>query len=178
MTQSVAASEGNPEPNFATLSERFVAIAVDTVVLTLVTAPIACLGAWLTTFPAQFIAWCAAIVLPLGYYLVAHARYGVTVGKRVLRIRVESDAGCLPGWRRAAIREAPWILLALLELGIVWSVLAAGRWPHFFDDGNPGFITVSFLRLVLALVGAMTILATKRRRALHDFLAGTIVTRR
>jgi uncharacterized RDD family membrane protein YckC len=84
------------------------------------------------------------------YTIVPTALWGQTLGKIAVgtRVVVEED-GSLPGWRRSAVR---WALPGV-----------AGRLPY--------------IGLLVSLGIMASLVLDRRRRGLHDRLAGTIVVR-
>lgn len=118
------------------------------------------------------------------YTVVMHARSGQTYGKMVTKVRVvdfktEGDIS----WRQAWLREGIPIVLSLGLLG--WEVvliLNGSLNPAALADGEELTTRREFWFLT-ALPGlwfvaeAMTMLTNKKRRALHDFIAGTVVVR-
>lgn len=177
MTATTPARQGNPEASLATFGERLAAVGFDVVVLTAVFLSVLVAMRALFDELGEVVAWTAASALPPVYYVVAHARWGKTIGKRMLRIEVTADAGPGIGWRRALRRESPWIVFALADLAFVVPEIARNFDPLRPSDGAVAFETIFFARLVLTLGSAMQILASPRRQALHDSLAGTIVLR-
>ena len=93
------------------------------------------------------------------YFVVSWLRGGQTLGMRPWHIRVTSKTGMPPSWRQALIRLiAAWLPVFALELQTVIGTHSAiyaalGGWVVWF---------------AVALVD-------RRRRALHDILAGTEV---
>jgi uncharacterized RDD family membrane protein YckC len=86
----------------------------------------------------------AVLALCLGYYILCEAVTGMTLGKRLVGIRVVADDGHHVGLNAAVVRN----LLRPI-------------------DG-----------LVLYLVGAIFVLASRRSQRLGDHVAGTLVVRR
>jgi uncharacterized RDD family membrane protein YckC len=96
--------------------------------------------------------------------------------------------GLRPEWLVGALLGSGWLLLTAAYFVLFWS--AAGQTPGMRllrvrvcgPDGTPPSVGRSFVRLiglVLAIVplfaGFIPVLFTERRRALPDFLAGTVV---
>lgn len=161
--------------SIASFGHRLAALVLDDVLLLAVTLSVVLVGSRVRVTTPDSFGWFLAIVLPLAYYIVAHARFGRTLGKLALRLRVVSCEGERIGWTRSILRESPWIVAAAVEC---WLLANAGsEWPaaRSSPDVYRPWITLSVARLVLTLVSAITILATRRRRAIHDYLAGTIV---
>lgn len=127
--------------------------------------------------------------LPLAYTVVLHARWGQTLGKRAAGIRLRDAATGGPvGWSHAVRRSAVDVAIGLVFF--VGSVEALSRlstseltslgWFARQDrlhDLTPAWALVAE-RLSFAWVASevLTMLLNARRRALHDFLGGTVVT--
>lgn len=126
--------------------------------------------------------------LYLGYQIYCHGRYGQTVGKRVMRIRVTRLTGEPIGWREAWLRSSVDSIFAVLGMfaafvalmtisdadyyGVDWwermQTLAEYE-PAWLDWTTPASMVWVWSELIVMLFNS-------RRRALHDFIAGTVVT--
>ncbi len=169
---------------YSTFGPRFWTGYVDSCVLWpvgFITAVLSCLG-----IPRILTAGLAIMhtVVWLVYTVVMHARYGQTVGKMVTKVRVVDfrTEGSI-SWRQALLREG---IPMVLSLGfLVWMVLFIIR-----DELNPNDISTHealtesrafwFLAALPGLwfiAEVLTMLTNKKRRALHDFIAGTVVVR-
>lgn len=125
-------------------------------------------------FPTSFVA--VNIAVTLFYYAYSihfHGTYGGTVGKLKCGIRVVDAKTEQPiGLRQAFMRDAVPLVLAL-----VLYIYA------FQKSGAEGFSESPFVAWVPALFGLwflaeiLTMLTNEKRRALHDFIAGTVVIR-
>ena len=120
----------------------------------------------------------------LVYTVVMHARYGQTVGKMVTKVRVVDfhTEGSI-SWRQAWLREGIPTLLSLGFLGYqVYSILAgnvtlrAVANGEALASGEPSWL-LSALPGLWFLAEVLTMLTNQKRRALHDFIAGTVVVR-
>jgi uncharacterized RDD family membrane protein YckC len=154
----------------------------------------------LVLWPIGFITWTlSSLSIPNGlaalliivenlawlfYTVVMHGRYGQTVGKMVTKVRVVDfrTEGRI-SWRQAWLREG---IPMLLSLGMVVQEVAAmlkeSESTQAVTRGQALVATKPF-NLLLELPGwwfvaeAVTMLTNEKRRALHDFIAGTIVVR-
>ena len=112
-----------------------------------------------TVIPTWYPALQGAVVA--AYFLSAWRRGGQTLGMRPWQLRLCDRGGGVPGWRQCIVRllvaAAPLLLLALApQIGlraVLWTVLLA--WLGWFAPA----------------------LLDPRRRAVHDWLAGTEVRR-
>lgn len=125
--------------------------------------------------------------LPCG---ISRARWGATLGKLAVGIRVTLPDGGAIGWGRACLRESVDILFILLLIGV--ETYTIGQAGSRFDDLTSFFAALrllgelqpawmqhaNFLFSVWTWGNVATLCFTKQRRALHDFLAGTVVVRK
>lgn len=116
----------------------------------------------------QLITIGAQVVIPLwyrplqalvlaAYFTVSWRHGGQTLGMRPWHIRVRSGAGGPPSWPQAACR----VLVAAAPIGLLW---LAPAW---------GLRTALWAMLAAWIVWFVPTLFDRRRRALHDLLAGT-----
>ncbi|WP_298737432.1 RDD family protein [uncultured Chitinophaga sp.] len=110
------------------------------------------------------------------YFIVLHAKYGQTLGKKLMGIKVtDVNSMELIGPRRAVLRELPWLIASLVAL--IFLVVQL-----FFIDGEDIVVvferynniasSISFMWLILELV---TMLTNSKRRAIHDWMANSVV---
>jgi uncharacterized RDD family membrane protein YckC len=115
-----------------------------------------------------------AVSAPL-YRILLHGLTGQTVGKRALDIRVLDVSGSPLSLRQAILRDLPWLAYT------AW-VLALSL-PRVLDGLGPSQVLLAELHwpvrimVTFILVELVTTLANAKRRAVHDFLAGSVVTR-
>ncbi|MFD0685086.1 RDD family protein [Actinomadura fibrosa] len=110
--------------------------------------------------PRLMIGYAITFVLGFAYYVVAHARWGQTVGKRAVGIRLvrASDLGAV-GWGQVCARQ-----------GFV----------YLFSIGTAVLNLLGPFGGVLGLVALLDnawILWDQRRQAVHDKVAGTVVVK-
>ena len=120
----------------------------------------------------------------LVYTVVMHARYGQTVGKMVTKVQVVDfrTEGKI-SWRQAWLREGIPMLLSLGVLGWEVSLIMSGSLtPSALDTAealaaDKGFWILTALPGLWFVAEVLTMLTNEKRRALHDFIAGTVVIR-
>ena len=109
------------------------------------------------------------------YVVLMHARYGQTVGKMLTGVTVLSYSGQVPiSFRQAVIRESPYIVLLLIG----WATVSA----DLLTSGGlniPLWVanSLSFAAFIWFALEIITMLFNDKRRALHDYIAGTVVVR-
>lgn len=126
--------------------------------------------------------------LGTGYYIYCHGRFGQTIGKYVLGIRIHSADGGRAAWRAIWLRHAPELLLSTIgqiAFARMYLTLApeAGElgfmaWAQWLAGHKPPLAQLSeHLGTLWFWSEVVSMLFTKRRQALHDLLAGTVVIR-
>lgn len=125
----------------------------------------------------------------LWYHVYLVKRFGGTPGKILVGLRIQKVDGDHVGYREATLR-----CVVLLILGTLLSIGNAISAANLTDEQyfSAGFIarsqliqqhSPSWYRSVTGLSQAWTwsefiiLLTNKKRRALHDFMAGTVVVR-
>jgi len=162
------------DPRYDTFWGRFFAVWVDGVVLFVfayvVNTLMSVASAWMKS-PIDTLMLFDVYV----YSVVLHSIYGQTIGKYFLGVKVVDFKSESPiGFKQAFLRDSVPIALSLLAVIILpnfESVLAessVSSLPLSFQ----AILWVSVLWSVLEIV---TMLMNDKRRALHDFIAGTVV---
>jgi uncharacterized RDD family membrane protein YckC len=109
------------------------------------------------------------------YSILLHAKYGQTIGKKVLHIKVYSlDEQNVIGLKRAFYRDSVWVFTEVA--GLIYFLITSSQAPTDSIDTQSNFedfvSTVTFLWFVLELV---TMFLNSKKRALHDYLAKSVV---
>lgn len=163
---------------------RLFAGLIDALVLTLLAIPLHVLAG---KFGAEFGGLVNVVIImmyPL-YAIVLHSRYGQTLGKAVMQLRVvDHGTQQLISIKRSLLRSLVPLLIAIV-LTVVHLAALSVYWLGYtleFSLYVKLAMTLGLAMLVLAisesgwyLLELVTMLANKRRRALHDFLAGSVV---
>ena len=107
----------------------------------------------------------------VGYSTWMHGKYGQTLGKMASNIKVYSlDEKSLIGYDKALLRETIWLGVSFVGLVYVLIRGAGSSDPEtMYND-----ITM-YPSLVSAIVELVTMFTNSKRRALHDFIAGSVV---
>lgn len=124
------------------------------------------------------------------YFVYPVQRWGGTPGKLVSRILILKPNGGKVGWKEAIIRHLPVFLLGII--GIVAKCMAL----QSMDDHQ--FLSISFSERarwtailmpswakygvwgnrLWVILGIIIMMSNDRRRAVHDFFAGTVVVKK
>jgi uncharacterized RDD family membrane protein YckC len=127
-------------------------------------------------------------VAGMTYVIGCHARWGQTIGKMVLGIRVVQVDGAPVTVRQALLRSAvdlAFVLVGIPSTAYVLLTWSGPEWGTMTDlDRNALVVDQDPLnRYSFALETAwqasefVVLLFNAKRRALHDFIAGTVVVR-
>ena len=118
------------------------------------------------------------LLISVVYEVLFVARYGQTLGKMACGVRVYDVSGASVSARQAMLRQIVPILavpyFALLQAQNIVNGHLANR---ALGDDFWGFKTFFGLMFGWLLLEIVTMLTNKKRRAVHDFIAGTVVVR-
>lgn len=159
---------------YHTFGKRFVAALIDNIIF----IPFFFLGSFFEDSNSKtlFVGWTAFQTICWTLYVViSHGRFGQTIGKRLMGIKVfalnEKD---LIGYKNAFLRESIWFFAVVA--GIIYFLISTSNNPVIDKESKSYYEhavnLVSGLWLLLELI---TMFFNTKRRALHDFLAGSVV---
>ena len=109
------------------------------------------------------------------YLVIGHGRYGQTIGKYLMGIKVfDVNEGEVIGYRRAFLRECVWFFAQMA--GLVYLIADTAR------SVEPIAIHETYYKSIVGLITStwfilevVTMMFNKKRRALHDFIADSVV---
>ena len=170
------------DPRYRTAWRRFWAGLIDGFLF----QPLVWLDGWIWSAfhtPLLLVPWFVSYsVCFVAYSVLLHWRWGQTLGKRVTGVRVHSLSGDPLSLRQAAMRDILPLILSIVGVLIALPDVAQGKNPY--PDAAAGLAGIStFHRVVLWsslawwILEVATMLSNPKRRALHDFIAGTVVMR-
>lgn len=112
------------------------------------------------------------------YSVLLHARYGQTVGKRLLGVKVmDLEERHTPTLSQAFLRDIGIVVLNTMSLVyLAFLVLTAAYVPGAEVTSAPGEILM-WAAVVWFALELVTMLSNEKRRAFHDFIARTVVIR-
>jgi uncharacterized RDD family membrane protein YckC len=151
---------------YQTFWRRFWASLIDSLILLPLT--------WLAAFVFSFIGVLAPLLagfVSVFYYVLMHFYYGQTVGKMALKVKVVDDFEAPINLGQSLLRNLPQLFPVMFAVS-------------FSTAGNTSDVLLVFLVTVIqgfltmfSLADMIVCLANEKRRALHDFIAGTVVIR-
>ena len=156
-----------PNRRYRTTVPRFWAGVVDQAVLFPSTFLLDLAAAWLSPYLLALM----HILINTAYSILMHARYGQTIGKCVCKIKIiDHLTGTRINLNQSALRDS-----GLLS-GLLYAVAALKG-----EDIRPDELTLTGAASMVAgtwfVLEIITMLLNKKRRALHDLIAGTVVVR-
>lgn len=112
------------------------------------------------------------------YSVLLHARYGQTLGKMAAGIKVlDVSEERIPKLRQAFLRDVGYIVLNCASLGYLFHLVLSGRYTRDAElTGQPSHV-LGIAGLAWVVLELVTTLTNSKRRAIHDFIAGTVVVR-
>lgn len=155
----------------------------------LVLAPILAIEIWLGSDSKSM-----AIVLlvpvaciHVGYFVYSHGRFGQTIGKYLVGIRVVKRNGEVIGWQEAWLRSSFDVLFVSFSCAAAFIVLTTIADRDYYNVGwsqrsqnlyalRPAWVGwTDIASQIWTWSEVVVMLFNRERRALHDFIAGTIV---
>lgn len=113
----------------------------------------------------------------LAYNVLLHGIYGATLGKMAMGVKVLDVSEARLSMRQAFLRDSPWIILTIVEVVFGLRVIAQGGNPLRPQEALAVPAALSAVSLLWFLAEMATMLLNDKRRALHDWIAGSVVVR-
>jgi len=164
---------------------RLAALLLDFVIL----SPITAFAVWgmfhVRLFELYY--FLPGLLLSLFYQVHLVRRFGGTPGKRLMGLRIMTIDGEPVGYRHALLRHAP--LLLLSQVGSIGMILASlqitdseyhaliwsDRIERLMAFGPSWLRAAQHLQTAWTWSELLVLLTNRKKRALHDFIAGTVV---
>ncbi|WP_038169076.1 RDD family protein [Verrucomicrobium sp. BvORR106] len=117
-------------------------------------------------------------VLPVLYRTLMHARFGQTIGKMVARVKIlDASESKGPSFGQCLLRDLPEYLVTTLTAYHVIELCRGGIYQPEQPDRSTFAQALDLSYITWWFAEAMVLSANFRRRALHDWLAGTVVVK-
>lgn len=120
----------------------------------------------------------AAQFAGLAYYIIMHARYGQTLGKMATKVKViDKSEDKDISLKQALLRDIVPVIAAVA--GLVYFLSAGTALKPEELTGTAAVIVnaAAIAALIWGIAEIVTMLFNKKRRAVHDLIAGTVVVR-
>ncbi len=112
----------------------------------------------------------------ISYWVILHWRYGQTLGKAIAGVKVVDVGEQAISFKQAILRESFYLVYEAIHVFAALYFLGAGVEAFVEDELN--LLMYSFpVAAVWGIVNALVCFKSKKHRALHDFIAGTVVVR-
>lgn len=171
------------DPRYRTAWRRLWAGLADGLVL----QPLVWLDGWVwsaLSAPVLLVPWFVLYSMSfVSYSIILHWRWGQTLGKRLTGVRVYALSGGALSLRQAALRDILPLMLGTVGVLLDLPDVARGKNPYQ-ASATAGLAVLSTFHLVVLwsslawfILEVTTMLSNVKRRALHDFIAGTVVMR-
>ena len=110
------------------------------------------------------------------YVAIGHGIFGYTVGKKLCKVKLLDINEKEPiGIPRALLRESVWILITV---GLI-IYLAIQTWErgYFTEEEVTKYENFQMISTAWVIIELITMLSNYKRRALHDYIAGSVVVK-
>ncbi|HUO58292.1 MAG TPA: RDD family protein [bacterium] len=123
------------------------------------------------------------------YFMYFTGKWGQTPGKMAVKIKVIRKDGYEIRWSNAILRNIfETVLVILINIGFTmamshtsahdFDLMTLADKENFLEKNMPSFVQYCFeLRMVYAISEFFVLLMNKKKRAIHDFIAGTVIIR-
>ncbi|HEX8249857.1 MAG TPA: RDD family protein [Pyrinomonadaceae bacterium] len=159
---------------YRTLLPRFAALILDVVLL----LPLAIVDEQIKSaaFSQEF-KWVLFLITDLAeiiYFIVMHGLFGQTVGKMLMNVKVLDVSEAPVKFRQAILRDLPQLLFIIGSFIFLYPLSLVE-----IDPNSPAYWKNPFFILIFVwgIVDLLAVLTNEKRRALHDYIAGTVVVR-
>lgn len=160
---------------YKTFFPRLLALLIDSFIM----LPLAIFDDWFRRAelpPLFFYVWIpfSAAVFPV-YMILMHAKYGQTLGKMYMNVKVLDAVSEEPiKFIQAVWREAPQVILNIVSITL--GIIFLGENPESERLKIP-YGVFGFIAFIWAAADIITFFSNDKRRALHDLIAGTVVVK-
>lgn len=158
-------------PKYDTTGNRIAAAIIDGIIF----MPLGFAEAYLLGIQYEAMPVIASLLEPVLwtlYVVIGHGKYGQTIGKKLMNIKVMdlNEQDCI-GYTRAFIRESIWFSTVIASL-VYWYLYPSG----YAGSGGTLFeLILSSFSVIWLLVEIISMLFNDKRRAIHDLMAGSVV---
>lgn len=173
------------KPVYAGLGKRFLAALIDFMIVLIFVFIILKLQS--VSIPLAVVSFTAINFFFSFYSIFLHARYGGTLGKLAVGVRVTNPDGSQIGWNEAFMRSIVDVFIGIVMFGLQIYAISKVNPNAYLSAGigERGMMLIALYPLwykffspasqVLFWCERIVLLFNKRKRAIHDYIAGTVV---
>jgi uncharacterized RDD family membrane protein YckC len=164
---------------YSTFGARFLAGIIDGLVF----IPLGIIDVFVINSPddgvALFLIWSAIVYSSAWLYTVLlHARYGQTLGKRAMGVKVlDVSESRIPTLSQAFLRDSVYIVLNTVTFVYLVVLVLRGDYTAVALTESAPARVLNWISMGWFLTEVLTMLTNNKNRALHDFIARTVVVR-
>ena len=126
------------------------------------------------------------LVFLFWYHIYMPKRYGGTPGKIIAGIKIVKLDSSFIGWKESFLRHSVFLTLSIISIAMtVISILRADHEIYsnlprlerigYLSSLSPGTNLISALSNIWIWSEVVVLLINKRKRAIHDYIAGTVI---
>lgn len=170
-------SLNNYTDKYQTIGSRFIALTIDGVIFIPIMIIGLVFGALIGSSPlALFIGNVLSALMFAAYYILAHGFYGQTVGKSYMNIKVVDISERNINIGQATLRYLPNLIPLIVLIGFGHPQFLAGNVSEMeLYLGNILIVASQIFTPVWTIADIIVCFSSGKHRALHDFIAGTVV---
>jgi len=113
------------------------------------------------------------VSVTIAYSVLLHAKYGQTLGKMAMKVKIVDQSETMPiTLRQAFMRDL--VGIGIMIIAILYMIVLFAD-VEVIEKGYDSFL--GFWGLIWTVAELATMLSNPKRRAIHDFIAGTVVVR-
>jgi uncharacterized RDD family membrane protein YckC len=161
---------------YDTFSPRFCAAIIDGLIL----LPVGFLLDAAAEASLPLVAYTALLLdqaVMFAYSIYLHGTYGQTIGKWLMKVKVLSVDENRLTMKQAFLRDSIGLSLAVVYLIYAIPPVFSGVSPRSREFGESIPTLIWSVGLLTTALEVITMLTNAKRRALHDFIAGSVVVR-
>jgi uncharacterized RDD family membrane protein YckC len=164
---------------YDTFTQRFIALFIDGIILNILTFLIKQIPEAPNTL-TYLICTILYLNLPYLYSIILLGKFGQTIGKVITKVKVvDNSTENIIGYNQAFLRDI--VPIILVNLFIILSiVLYSGVDIKNYQLTTLGVILIKFpayMLIIWSITEIITMMFNSKNRALHDFIADTVVIR-
>lgn len=164
---------------YQTIWRRFFAVIIDSVLLIVFTQLFSLLLSNQISLPTgAFAIQAFTLSTPVFYYIILHFYYGKTLGKMIMKVKVLDTFETKINLGQSIIRSLPQLIPVIFLVGFGTILSSSENSGESEKAFAASVIQYSYVALVFwNLADAIVALSTEKHRALHDYIAGTVVVK-